>query len=163
MRTLLAIVVLIVGLVPMARAQQEFVPRIEFDCAGSAVTIEVRKRGSSGATRAGLISVRLIIVRKDADSVDAAARTWEHIDFIGGTCISDDGGNPRIVYQTDCGGSGCDGESSWGIFDAASLRELLMADEPNSARAQEILGVELPRLSPRISISLAKQALDAEQ
>jgi hypothetical protein len=147
----------------MARAQQEFVPRIAFDCAGSAVTIDVRKRGSSNAAREALVSVVLTVLREDADSRDATVRTWEHIDFIGGTCISDDGGNPRIVYQTYCSGSGCDDQSHWGIFDAISLREVLTPGEQNSAQAREILGVELPRLSPRISVSLAKQALDAEQ
>jgi hypothetical protein len=162
MRAPIAIAVLVVGLVPTARAQQEFVPRIEFDCAGSAVTIDVRKRGSS-ATREGLVSVVLTVIREDADSREAAARTWEHIDFIGGTCISDIGGNPKIVYQTYCSGSGCNDQSNWGIFDAISLREILTPSEQNSARAQEILGVELPRLSPRINVSLAKQALDADQ
>ena len=161
MRPLIAIVVSVVGLIPVTRAQQEFVPRIEFDCAGTAVTIDVRRRGVT-ATNPGLISTVLSVVRDDPDFL-ASVRTWERIDFIGGTCISDADGNPAIVYQTFRGDSGDDDQGNWGIFDAVSLREVLTPSELNTAQAREALGVELPRLNPLISVSLAKEGLEAEQ
>jgi hypothetical protein len=95
------------------------------------------------------IQASIVVTRGEASTT---FRSWKDIDYIGGTCINDAKGNPRIVYQAYCGGSGCDDRSNWGVIDVGELREVLIPSDGNTGRAREVLGLPPPRIDRLISL-----------
>ncbi len=156
MKGLLSSVLLVFSLVHSAFAEEStrLVPKIEFRCGGATVVIDSEPKGfrspEEAYARTGkLVQAHIVVTRGEAR---ASFQSWKNIDFIGGTCIDDAKGNPRIVYQAYCGGSGCDDLSNWGIIDAVELREILIPSDRNTDRAREILGVRPPRIDRVINL-----------
>jgi hypothetical protein len=139
-----------------AFAQAPFAPRIEFACGGATVVIDSEPKGFRSPEEAYVQTGKLvqahIVVARGGSRV--AFQSWKDIDYIGGTCVDDANGNPRIVYQAFCGGSSqrCNGTSNWGIIDPVALRELLVPDPGNVGRATEILGKQPPVVPTLISL-----------
>lgn len=160
MKAVLVSALLLLGLMLTAFAQQRsgFVPRIEFGCGGSSVVIDSEPKGFRSAEEASLRTGRLVQAHITVTRGELQARfqNWPAIDYIGGRCIDDTQGNPRIVYQAFCGGSGqhCNNTSNWGIIDPIGLREILAPSPDNVQRASEILGMQ-PPLPPALISLLA--------
>lgn len=139
--------------VALAQDAYTFVPRIEFACGGSKVTIDSAPKGfrspeEAFASTGQVVRAQLVVVRGDARAVFEG---WHDIDYIGGQCVTDSSGKPYIIYQAICGGSGCH-DSNWGIIDAASLREVLKPEGENTARATGILGAPPPALRQFVNL-----------
>lgn len=157
--TTVASAFLLVAMLRSAVAQENyrFVPTIEFGCGGAAVVIDSQPKGfrspEEAYARTGkLIQAHVAVTRGESRVV---FQSWKDIDYIGGTCVSDAQGNPRIVYQAFCGGSGrhCDTMySNWGIIDPVGLRELLTPGPDNAQRATEILGKQPPIIPTLVSL-----------
>lgn len=155
-KSLVGSALLLLSLAQSAIAQEVagFVPGIEFQCGGATVAIDSEPKGfrspEEAYVRTGkLVQARIVVTRGESR---ATFQSWKDIDFIGGRCVDDAKGNPRIVYQAYCGGSGCDGLSNWGIIDAVELREMLTPGDHNTERAREILGAKPPGIDRLISL-----------
>jgi hypothetical protein len=124
--------------------------RIEFECGGATVVIDSQPKGFKSPEAAfvetGMVVEAHIVVSRGEG--EAKFQSWNDIDYIGGTCMEDARGQPRIVYRAFCGGSGCS-DQSWGVIDPAALRELLVPSASNTEQAREILGVQ-PKDGPRL-------------
>ncbi len=134
------------------------VSKIEFRCGGAAVVIDSEPKGfqspEEAYARTGkLVQAHIVVTRSESR---ATFQSWKSIDFIGGTCVDDAKGNPRILYQAYCGGSGCDDLSNWGIIDAVELRELLTPSDRNTDRAREILGIRPPAINQVVNLFAGK-------
>ena len=141
----------------LAQDQYSFVPRIDFECGGTRVSIDSAPKGfrspEEAYAKAGQsVQAQLVLVRGESRVV---FQSWGAIDYIGGECVADSKGRPHIVYQAKCGGSGCL-ESNWGIIDATSLREILKPAGENTARATEILGATPRPISRFVSLFAAQ-------
>jgi hypothetical protein len=153
---------LLVGLAHTASAQEkfEFVPRIEFECGEAKVVIDSSPKGfrspEEAFVKTGMQIQAQITVTRAGSSI--TFRSWQSIDYIGGTCINDAQGKPHIVYQAFCGGSGCDDLTNWGIIDAREIHEELTPGVHNGEQAREILGSQPPRLYRLISLLAAAYA-----
>ncbi len=150
---------LLLGLVHTVLAQEESPSqqKIEFGCGGATVVIDSDPKGFTSPEEAfvktgRVVQAHIVVTRGDARTT---FQSWRSIDYIGGTCMQDAQGQPRIVYRAFCGGSGCDPQA-WGIIDPVQLRELLTPSDNNTARAREVLGVMPKDFPRRLSLLLAK-------
>ena len=150
---------LLFGLIQTVLAQEEAPSqqKIEFKCGGATVIIDSEPKGFRSPEEAfvktgKLVQAHIVVTRTGAR---ATFQSWRDIDYIGGTCMQDARGQPRIVYRAFCGGSGCN-DQSWGIIDPTVLRELLMPSENNTTRARELLGVQPMDAPKRLSLLLGK-------
>lgn len=147
--------VLLFGMVHIGLAQDEAPSqqKIEFECGGAAVVIDSEPKGYRSPEEAFAKTGRLVqaTIVATRGAIRVAFQSWHDIDFIGGACMQDVQGRPRIVYQAFCGGSGCDTRGNWGIIDPVSLRELLVPSDHNANRAHELLGLQ-PGYARRISL-----------
>jgi hypothetical protein len=130
--------------------------KIEFECGGATVVIDSEPKGFRSPEEAfvktgKLVQAHIVVTRADSR---ATFQSWRDIDYIGGTCMQDARGQPRIVYNASCGGSGCTGQ--WGIIDPAALRELLVPSENNTERARQLLGLQPKDAPKRLSLLLGK-------
>lgn len=138
----------------VAEESQEFVPKIEFNCGGASVVIDSEPKGFRSPEEAFVSTGRIpqaqiVVIRGESR---ATFQGWQDIDYIGGQCVEDTKGNPHIVFQAICGGSGCDDLDHWGIIDPRALREELAPGKLNTDRAREILGKQPPRVRRWISL-----------
>ncbi len=146
--------------VVQAALAQEDAPsqqKIEFECGGATVLIDSEPKGFRSPEEAfvktgKLVRAHIMVTRPGAR---ATFQSWRDIDYIGGTCMQDARGEPRIVYKAFCGGSGCNDEN-WGIIDPVVLRELLIPSENNTERARELLGLQPKEAPRRLSLLLGK-------
>ena len=74
------------------------------------------------------------------------------VDTIGGVCAKNKRGEPTIVYQAFCSGSGCFDLENWGIIDPSDLRVLLVPNDWNLKDAKKILGRPLPKIDSKINL-----------
>lgn len=160
MKNPIGIALVLLGSMQDAVGQQGimFVPTIEFQCGGARVVIDSSPKGfrspEEAYARTGMrVRASIVVTRGESQ---AEFRSGRDIDFIGGTCIDDAKGNPRVVYQAYCGGSGCDDLSNWGVIDPIDLREVLTPSDHNTGRAREILGFPPPRIDRLISLLAGK-------
>ena len=131
--------------------------KIEFECGGTTVVIDSEPKGFRSLEEAfvktgKLVQAHIVVTRSSAR---ATFQSWRDIDYIGGTCMQDARGEPRIVYKAFCGGSGCDGEN-WGIIDPVILRELLVPSKNNTEQARQLLGLPPKDAPKRLSLLLGK-------
>lgn len=160
MKSMFGSALLLVCLAQTVSAQEaiEFVPSIEFECGGARVVIDSSPKGfkspEEGFAKTGMQIQAQIVVTRASSSV--TFRSWQSIDYIGGTCINDAQGKPHIVYQAFCGGSGCDDLTNWGIIDASEIREELIPGAHNGEQARAILGTQPPRMLRLISLLAAR-------
>lgn len=143
---------LLLGLVQVVLAQEATPSQQtnEFECGGATVVIDSEPKGFISPEEAFVKSVRLVqayIVVTRGDT-RATFQSWRDIDFIGGICMEDAKGQPRIVYRAFCGGSGCN-DQQWGIIDPIALRETLTPSDKNFDLARALLGVQ-PKDGPRL-------------
>jgi len=116
-----------------------------FSCGGADVRFKYEKRHQI----ADYVSVDVIISRDGRQSV---LRYDGNVDFVGGVCVKDGRGNPAIVFQVYCGGSGCMDLDNWGIVDPSDLRVLLVPNDWNRKDARKIFGRTLPKIDNMINL-----------
>lgn len=82
---------------------------------------------------------------------------FNNIDFIGGTCLNSARGEPRVVFQAVCGGSGCHDLENWGVIDPVTLKVLLIPDDDNTRRATQLLGVTPVPIAAKEMLSISRE------
>ncbi len=92
-------------------------------------------------------------VERNADKRFTLLRYTGGIDFIGATCDTDTRGNPRVVYQAICGGSGCKVLDNWGVIDPEWLNVLLAPSDDSLEPATKLLGHKPSLSGPLMSVS----------
>lgn len=107
-----------------------------FECGGATVEISITRVGANSHGEEARTTL--------AVSRGGRVRELVHvggIDFVGGQCSLTASGEPRVVFQAYCGGSGCKDLDGWGIADPRSLQFLLVPSDANRAEARRLLGV----------------------
>ena len=117
-----------------------------FECGGAQVSIEV------------LDQAPLDTVLKVSRGERLSQLNFDNIDFIGGDCLANAQGAPRIVFQAVCAGSGCQDLSNWGVIDPISLKVLLVPADGNGEQAQRLLGHAPTPLALERLLSIGKEA-----
>lgn len=116
------------------------------ECAGSKVYIAF---SSSLKSPEGVESI-LTVSRSGQDTT---LRYDTNIDFIGAECRKNRRGEPLIVFQAYCGGSGCRDLDNFGIIDPSDLRILLVPNDWNRGDAKKILGDEVAPIDDVFSVA----------
>ena len=109
----------------------------EFPCGKATVSISVVAAKSA----VWELQTRSTVTVSSPSGASVGISFVGRIDYVGGSCVNDVKGNPRVLFQAYCGGSGCKDLDNWGIVDPASLQMLLAPHDSNAAEARRILGV----------------------
>ncbi|NVZ81237.1 hypothetical protein HX875_06295 [Pseudomonas yamanorum] len=128
-------------------ASQPALAEQTFQCGNATVTISID-------TTSPLRSIEGVdvMLRVDQGPRSTLLR-YSNIDFIGGDCDTDARGNPIIVYQAICGGSGCYDLSNWGLIDPVNLQALLAPADDSLVPATRLLGHPPVLKVPKMSLS----------
>ncbi len=109
----------------------------EFPCGKATVSISVAPAQSAVREH----RTRSTVTVSSPSGASVGISFVGRIDYVGGSCVNDVKGNPRVLFQAYCGGSGCRDLDNWGIVDPASLQMLLAPHDSNAAEASRILGM----------------------
>ncbi|WP_426224905.1 hypothetical protein [Pseudomonas sp. DSP3-2-3] len=131
-------------------ASESFSGEQEFQCGKSTVRIGVDHQLPLYATEGAEVTLQ---VERNADKRFTLLRYTGGIDFIGATCDTDTRGNPRVVYQAICGGSGCKVLDNWGVIDPEWLNVLLAPSDDSLEPATKLLGHKPSLSGPLMSVS----------
>jgi hypothetical protein len=128
-------------------ASQPVLAEQTFQCGNATVTISID-------TTLPLRSTEGVDVMLRADhGLRSTLLRFSNIDFIGGDCDTDARGNPLIVYQATCSGTGCHDLSNWGIIDPVNLQALLAPADDSLESATRLLGHPPALKVPKMSLS----------
>lgn len=131
-------------------ASESFSGEQEFQCGKSTVHIGVDHQLPLYTTEGAEVTIQ---VERNSDKRFTLLRYTGGIDFIGAICDTDARGNPRVVYQAICGGSGCKDADNWGIIDPEWLNVLLAPSDDSLEPAIKLLGHKPSLGMPLMSVS----------
>lgn len=144
------IILLIAFYQVVGHAQTNSVSDLALRCASAEIQLQIRNSniGTPDLRRYSVESLIFLKIERDGSSSSLTVRAG--VDRVGATCVADSHGQQRVVFMGVCGATGCDTGESWGIIDPETLSLLLIPEDGNRARAEEILGGDVPTIVPAV-------------